>query len=325
MAKYRILIGLMVMAILLASIPALAQEATDEMIPVAVVIPEIYDRGVAHFDAGDFEQALLDFNLFLLFNPTSSQGYYVMALSYINLEDVDNALENLDRALAIQPIVPELEAELHRVRAGIYGRQNELDNALTDLSAALDLAPDADTYFRRAMVYAALEDVDNALADFDSALELDDSNLALYVYRAYVYSTVGDLHSAAEDYYTFVGLIESDRTEGEALESGGVQVAELAPGIVLSYPVSVKADTYFSGIAVSADGTTPIDTLLILLDEDGLPLTADDDSGGNGIAFVQNFVIPTTGDYTVIVANSLRGGSGFVATQIYLTEEPFTN
>ena len=315
---------ILALLIALMAVPVFGQEdATPQ--PAAVAFSEIFDQGVALFDAQQFEQAILRFDLFLLFNPTAGETYYATALSHLNLGDQAAALVDFENALAIDALPPNLEADIYRVRAGIYGQSERLDDAISDYSAALELVPDAQTYFRRAMVYTALNQVGAALTDFDSALELDGQNPVLYVYRGYVYSTNGDLELAAEDYSTYIDLIQTERTEGAPLVSGAAVTAQLAPGTVIAYPLSVKTGTYFSGVALSTDAATTIDTLMVLLDETGKPLIADDDSGNNGAALVLNFEIPSDGDYTLLVANSTGGGSGQIAVQMFLSEEPLTN
>lgn len=157
---------LILICVLLLAVPVFAQEATPE--PAAVAFPEIFDQGVALFDAQQFEQAILRFDLFLLFNPTAGETYYATALSHLNLGDQAAALADFENALAIDALPPDLEADIYRVRAGIYGQSERLDDAISDYSAALEIVPDAQTYFRRAMVYAASNQVDAALTDFDS-------------------------------------------------------------------------------------------------------------------------------------------------------------
>lgn len=321
MGKFRILIAVIM---LLAAVPVFAQaEPTPE--PAAVVFPGIFDQAVALFDAQDYEQAILRFSLFSLFNPTAGESYYATALSHLNLGDAEAALVDFDLALSIDELPPDLEADIYRVRAGIYGQQQRLDEAVSDYTAALDLIPDAQTYFRRALSYAALEQLDNALADFDAALELDGQNPVLYVYRGYVYATSGQSQLAAEDYLTYINLIETERTDGAALESGAAVMAQIEPGAVFAYPLEVKVGTYFSGIAISTDENTPIDTVMVLLDETGKPLIGDDDSGNNGAALVLNYEIPNSGQYMLLIANSTGGGSGQIAVQMFLSDQPLTN
>lgn len=321
MGKFRTLIAIVMV---LVAFPVFAQDdATPE--PAAVVFPGVFDQAVALFDAQDYEQAILRFSLFSLFNPTAGESYYATALSHLNLGDADAALADFDLALSIDQLPVSLEADIYRVRAGIYGQQERLDDAVTDYSAALDLIPDAQTYFRRALTYAGLNQLDNALADFNAALELDGQNPVLYVYRGYVYATTGQPQLAAEDYLTYINLIQSARTDGDALESGAAVMAQIEPGAVFAYPIEVKVGTYFSGIAISTDQNTTIDTIMVLLDETGKPLIGDDDSGNNGAALVLNYEIPNSGDYTLLVANSTGGGSGQIAVQMFLSDQPLTN
>lgn len=86
----------------------------------------------------------------------------------------DDAITDLTAALEIAPQNPEL----HIMRGQMYLALYEWDAALADYNAALELAPDyADAYYYRGVLYASilqtgLDTRDNALADFHRYLEL---------------------------------------------------------------------------------------------------------------------------------------------------------
>ena len=50
--------------------------------------------------AQKYDQAVLDLSLFILLNPTYSPGYYARAQGYMGLNDLDNALKDVDQAIA---------------------------------------------------------------------------------------------------------------------------------------------------------------------------------------------------------------------------------
>lgn len=93
---------------------------------------------------------------------------------YSLAERHDDAIIDLTAALELDPDNPEL----YTLRGQMYLALYEWDAALADYNAALELAPDyADAYYYRGVLYASilqtgLETRDDALADFRRYLEL---------------------------------------------------------------------------------------------------------------------------------------------------------
>lgn len=127
----------------------------------------------------------------------------VNALSQNN--DLEGAMTLLNKAIA-------LDAKGHQaygLRAIIYFRQGNTDQALSDLGEAIRIKPDKSSYYSdRAFVYNQLRNYEKALADFNKAIELDPENM-VYADRALVKfginqqdaSLASDLKTQLDSYY----------------------------------------------------------------------------------------------------------------------------
>lgn len=314
---------LLVIIVVAAALPAYAQEQpaagqTQPQSPVALA-PELIDRGAAAFDAQDYDRALLDFSLFILLNPTYSEGYYLRALSHLGREDTDQALADIEQALAIMPDAPEYGAILYDLRANIYTDLERYDDAIADYSEAIDLNPSAQLYFSRAQLYGILEDFDKSLTDLNDAVADAPDDPILRVYRAFINNQLGNTEDAAPDYYRFMELIETQRVENEPLVDSEPQFVTVNQGVIHQFELDGEREQVISIIAQGRPGDQ-IDPLLVLLDADGDVLAANDDYGDRVDAVILDFQLPSNGTYTVLVSHSLGGFQGEVLVAYQVTK-----
>jgi Flp pilus assembly protein TadD len=71
--------------------------------PTAASIDEILRKGIASFQSEDWPQALTHFDAAVRSRPHSGEVHNHRARTYEKLGRLDEALECLDRALAIEP------------------------------------------------------------------------------------------------------------------------------------------------------------------------------------------------------------------------------
>jgi tetratricopeptide (TPR) repeat protein len=307
---------------LLAALPAYAQQPTPEQtqqpLPVALA-PELMDSGAAAFDAQDYDTALVDFSLFILLNPTFSQGYYLRALSHLGREDTDSALSDLQQALALMPENPEYGAVLYQLRADIYSDLERYDDALADYSEAIDLFPSAELYFRRAQLYGFIADFDNALTDLNAALVEAPDDPVLLVYRASINLELGNDEEAPPDYYRFLQVIEAQRVEHEPLVDSEPQYVFINQGVIHQFEIEGEREQVISIVAQGRPGDN-IDPLMVLLDDGGGVLAANDDYEGRIDAVILDFQLPSNGTYTLLVSHSLGGFQGEVVVAYQVTK-----
>jgi tetratricopeptide (TPR) repeat protein len=310
-----VLVVVMVMAL-----PTFAQQPTDsegmQQVPI-VLAPELIERASSALSAEDYDRALLDYSLFIFLNPTFSQAYFGRSLAYMAQNAAESALEDLDRAIATAPDVPNYRAAVYAARGRLYRIQDRVEEAIADYSESIDLSPSPQTYTDRGILYLQTENYAAALDDMNSAIDLNSEEPVLYYYRAVVQTESQHLPEAAADFYQFLTLIETRSIEGDELQSGRPVVVELNPGIIHRLPFEATAGQTLNAIAGGRRGTST-DPLMILLDPDGEPLIADDDSGGGTTALILQQPLEKEGTYTLIVGHSLGGFTGNVDVQIEL-------
>ena len=130
--------------------------------------------------------------------------------------DMDGALAEYDAAIELAPDLSPAYVN----RGSVRNAQGDDRAALDDLNRAIELDPDAaNAYYARATVYRAQEQAEETLADLDRALELDPQHARAYASRALIHHNAGDHEAALEDY---TRALELDPEAGEVyLNRGG--------------------------------------------------------------------------------------------------------
>lgn len=284
--------------------------------PSLTLAPDLFARASRALDGQDWERALLDFSLFLLLNPTYSQGYFGRGLSYLGLDMEEEALADFESALATAPLdASAYRASIHRLRGDIHSNARRFEAALADYDAVIDLAPNAEAFANRALMYLALDDHESAHADLTRAIELEASLAPLYIYRAYVNIELERWADAADDYFTYITTNEARRIRSERpLVSEQLQFIELQRGTVHEFRFDGRRGQLATFVAQRRP-SDPVDPLLVLLGPDGRAIAADDDSAGDMNAAVR-LPLPFDGVYTLLVSHSLGGSTGAVAVGV---------
>lgn len=305
--------------ILLAAAPLAAQPATPAATPAPFpgLAPEVFQRARSELDAGNYGAARLYFSVFLALNPDYSQAYFGQALSLLNLEQLDEALMSIDRALETAPNNPAYRAAVLRLRSQIYGILGQPDEALADLSAAIELSPSADAYAERAGLLAGQEDYRAALADLNAALELTPDDPSLLLYRALLHRQLQDQASAAADYLQYINAIGTATGRNSPLRAGEAVLTELEEGLVQVFTFEGRAGQTATIIAEGRP-EDPVDPLIVLIGPSGQPLAGDDDSGGGLTSLIRNLALSSDGTYTVLLSHAMGGSNGQVAIVVQL-------
>jgi tetratricopeptide (TPR) repeat protein len=314
-------------ALLLTLVLCFASVARAQQPPTPVPTPQrspligsdVFERASAALSAGDYERAAFDYTLLILVNPTFSQGYYGRALSYASQGDFARALPDIERALATAPDSGDYRAGIYTLRAEIYREQENLPAAIADFGAIIALAPSADSYAQRALLQLGTGAFQASIDDLTEAIALADDAPLLYAYRAYARTQIADSDRTliAADWLQFVTLSETETRDYETFPPSQLQVVESGAGVIHRLPLMGEAGQMFSAAAGGAQGSQT-DPLLILLAPDGTPLIADDDTGGGTTALILGYILPETGEYTLIVSHSLGEPTGDIGVQYEL-------
>lgn len=373
MRKLSVMLIVIVMSLLVA-LPITAQEGGQQQPggPI-VVFPELYNRAGDATRAGDYDKAIVDYTLFLLLNPTFSQGYFSRGLNYDLAGERNLAIQDLTRALDYTSPSPEYTASIYFNRANLYLNQNDFNAALADLNASVEAYPEgADSRLVRARLLSLQQRYDDALDDYDTLIELQPDSAINYVERGFIRAQLGEINAALDDYTHAIELNPQDpqfyveramlynvirnfdsalddissaielnpRNSGFYLMRGSVNtvadnrveaasdylqwmllnrtreftassavtndqafVVEMRPGYMYSIPLMAMAGQEVS-VTTSSLSQTPLDPLLVILDVNGEPLVADDDSAGNLDAAITDYALPEEGEYTLIISHA---------------------
>jgi cytochrome c-type biogenesis protein CcmH/NrfG len=140
----------------------------------------------------------------------------------------DEAIQDLDRALAIEP-----RAGTFYNRGLAHFSKNDVDQALADWNRAIALDPrDARAHRQRGGAYFAKGDFNLAIADFNRAIELEPKEPKAYYNRGLVFKARGEEAKAAADFTTVVTL----GSDPAAATDAQARLAELPPPLAMSPP-----------------------------------------------------------------------------------------
>src|SRR5205085_536207 len=123
-----------------------------------------FNRGLDRLKAGNWKEALADFDQAIRLRPDVSIGYRFRAYAHAAAADFTRAIQ----------MDPEGAAGYLTWRGDLLLELEQGERAVADYTAALEKEPDnAAVYNARARAYWSLRRLDEAITDFTRALELD--------------------------------------------------------------------------------------------------------------------------------------------------------
>jgi tetratricopeptide (TPR) repeat protein len=140
-AKYRM--NLLVMVILMLCTGACgavsdAEPRTETPEPDPELAVTFFNRGVEHFFAGEYDEAIADLDRAIELNLGYIEAYAIRGNAYDNAGRFKDALSNYNQALALDP--EEWQVALLLVDRGqAYARHGDTEEAIADLERALEL------------------------------------------------------------------------------------------------------------------------------------------------------------------------------------------
>ncbi|MDR0292417.1 MAG: tetratricopeptide repeat protein [Elusimicrobium sp.] len=113
-------------------------------------------RGAANFYLKNYEDAANDFITVIENQPTNAAAYNALGSALAALGRNDDALKFVSYAIFVNP----LNAEALMSRAGIYYNLEQYQNAVDDLNAVIKIKPNIDAYALRALTYEKMGNAD---------------------------------------------------------------------------------------------------------------------------------------------------------------------
>ena len=167
--------------------------------------------GFCHYQLGNYEQAIFVFSQTIGINPYYADVYNFLGLSYFNLKQYEQALEEYTSAIHFGEIVKGAQDAYYLNRGRTYGVLGDYEKAIADFTKSIELKADvAEVYAERGGAYNLLEKYDKALNDFTQALLLESRLTIAYIGCGMVYYNMGkyeesvDSFTKAEKIYPFV-------------------------------------------------------------------------------------------------------------------------
>lgn len=196
--------------------------------PQLVDAGSYYEIANQHYEKGDYEKAIENYNMAILLNPLFSEAYFNRALSYYQLKNYDKSIADYTEAAELDPKNPII----FNNKGDAYYRKQDYTSAIKDYDKAIMLNPNyLKAFYNRALSYASLEDYEKAVEDFSKVVQLKPDFAEAYHLRGLAYEYAGDLDSAIGDYEKAIQLspelseakshLESAKGKKQSAESGG--------------------------------------------------------------------------------------------------------
>lgn len=229
---------------------------------------------------------------------------YSFALWWVS--DYPAALKELDQLLKLEP--DNLYALTFHGSSSFFAGNTEIGER--NFERALELAPEsADLYFILADGYTyALGDFERALEAVTTAhdLGLDTARVNAIFGTAYFY--LGEEAQAIPYFANHIERATVEAVKGETLKRGESVVLDFKPG--QTYHLTVEAGIGETLRIAATSAVDKVDTIMVLLAEDGTLITGNDDSVELNAGFT--YEIDNAGTYTLLVSSFEAAGSGEV-------------
>lgn len=130
-------------------------------------------RGVAHYNLGELDRALADFDEAIRRDAGASIYFSNRGLVRMRMRNFDQAIVDFDQALRLEP----KSALAFVSRGNAYREKSELARAIADYDAAATLDPKLSAaFYNRGMTHELAGAYDKALADLGQAARLDSKD-----------------------------------------------------------------------------------------------------------------------------------------------------
>jgi tetratricopeptide (TPR) repeat protein len=165
----------------------------------------IANRGVTHDNLGQKDEAIADLERALAINPNSPNPDFIIRIANLRylLNDFTGSIADYNRLLAMDKLYPRIYSK----RAGSEAMLGKAQEALQDADKALSLDPkDEEAYNSRGLANRLLGRLDEAVNDFSLAIHIREDYSRPYNNRGTVYLAQGQPERAIEDFSKAIKL-----------------------------------------------------------------------------------------------------------------------
>jgi tetratricopeptide (TPR) repeat protein len=172
-----------------------------------------YNRGNKYTNLKQFENAILDYDKAIEYNPLLASAYCNRSNSFANLGKYDKALEDINKAININP-----KPKYFYTRADkIFFPQKKYNEAITDYDIYIKLEPNyAHTYYLKGLIFSLQHRYSEAIKLFEKAIELvpkdiSDDKFVVYEYEKIdAYIGLGEFNTALREINEMIFKFDSE-------------------------------------------------------------------------------------------------------------------
>lgn len=187
-----------------------ALSACDEAISIdSKSASALGSRALVYLRLNEIEKSLEDINQVIKIEPKNGRAYAFRGNVYADFKkDYSKAISDFTEAITLEP----KEADWYNSRGWAYGNINEIEKALEDFDRAIDIYENCYTaYLGRGRVYAYHQhDVNKALKDYNRAIEINKGYIVAYAYRGDLYGSMGEYVKAIDDFSKYIEMNSND-------------------------------------------------------------------------------------------------------------------
>ena len=150
-------------------------------------VQELIEKGIELYDAEEYEQSIEVFTEALEVDPTSMIATYELALSYLALNDYENASKF--STIVINSKETKVLIGAYGIKSEALAKTNKVDKAITLLEKALkEIGDDYYLHFNLGLNYFNKGDLDKTIFHAEHALNLDKFQSGPFLLSAYTQS-----------------------------------------------------------------------------------------------------------------------------------------
>ena len=151
---------------------------------------------------------MADYNRVLEINPENAEIYVVSGLIHIQLDNIEEAKFNLQKAQQLFNALGKIAyaEEITTIIQQYTGKEKLKTVDRNSVETSESNPQSAVEYYDRAFNYHQQQEYDLALADYDQAIELEPSNEKALINRGLIYHSQGEDESAIADYNKAIAI-----------------------------------------------------------------------------------------------------------------------
>ncbi|MBU3822017.1 tetratricopeptide repeat protein [Flavobacteriaceae bacterium XHP0103] len=155
-----------------------------------------YNRGNAKFALNDFQGAMEDYNKALEIDPELYDAIYNLGLAKYYLGEYAEAIEEFDKISSAFPT----DQKVYTQKALTYMALEQYNEAFKNYASRILLNPDGESFYNRGLALLSVNYYKEAQADFYKAIQLDRENIPAYFFVSVTHLFLGEFTNAVSGF-----------------------------------------------------------------------------------------------------------------------------